>query len=1426
MIENYELKELIYESSHSKVYKAVSLLSGQKTALKMIPNQFPQDRNNFYKEIEISKKFQDSKYFVKFLEAFEEDNQFYLITEWIEGSSLMKWKGDPQKMVDFFIQAVEGISLIHQKKLLHCDINLKNMMIDNQECVKYIDFGIAAYKNIDKHINAGTLPYMSPEQLGYIKYPLGNYSDLYSLGVTFYQFFTGKLPFSDEDKNKLIQKILTEEISFAHFQNRNFPVMLPILLKKLLSKNPLDRYQNAQGLLYDLIKLKIQPELVFETGEKDSYGALNEDFEPVGLGEYIENMLRLIDRNLNPAIRGGKKTGKTTLLLHFYEKNKKEKKIIFIDSEKNSQIGLFIQALVEKMYAFFSFEEIQVLISNKCFQAIGTFLPEAIQEKFSNLACEINQETKTYLKIFLAGLLSLLKEKNIILMIDNTHEADEDILITLTYAEEGNLILSFNADSEKSQSLPVQRFAFIDLFPVKEEEIKVLFTQLFSGTLSQEDLAFLTKKFSLSSYFPSEIIENLKILISKKQIRHFPEKNQWVLEHDSILKIDFSGYYSIYLKDQFDSLNKEEILLLKSALYLIEPFNIEIITKVFSLLSGLSSEDAFVFIAERLTVFKSYDFLKLENNSGFVMNATLKNFLINQISLEEEKRIKFIIIEALKENNDEYFREIVYYMKQTLHPESLIYTQLAMDKELKNKNFIEAATYYLFLFDFIESDTDFIHHLKRYFFFRNYIRNMNDLAKIIEKAEIIVGKNTWDDTIKIEIYMVLILYYFANNHFPKTFYYINLLKQLTQNNKNEYAEYLIHTVNGAAHFFSGNMAEAEKSLKIAIQYKSKFKNLDRLAYNHSLLALCQTIMGKKEEALQNAMTGVKLVLEESNLSDMSVCFHFSGFAFSYFGETEKGLEFSQEALHIAKKLRQPILEYSANFSVALGYMMENIFEEAFKHLEACLEISKNFHFTIGLDNVYYILLETLYRQKNKEVFEKYFLQMKELPDSFKNFSGFRLSLLKYQGILYLFYNDYSSAEESLKKALHEAETFNPLEEARISGLLYYIYQELGEYAAATRLFKKAEKIFQNYGLEKEQKFYLTKNIFSSYESSTTSGTLSASSTSLKDSIAYESIMRSTAVISSILEPKKLLKKLMDILFQTFGADKGYIDIQNGKHHYSLSINKDLNTISKDFIDKKLLARSENEKTPFIFDNHQIENNKLGKSILVYPIIHRAHYLGIVYLSNSSITGIFSKEDLKVLSALMNQTSIAIENAVNFLKEKEARKRAENTLKAFQLFVPSQFLNVIAQEGIEKIKLGNALNKEVTILFSDIRDFTSISEKMAPQDLMFFLNSYMKSIMGKNITRYGGFIDKFIGDAVMAIYDGKQSDKAVSSVIEIQKSLQLFNQKRMEENQFPIKMGIGLNSGRVIMGTVGTDKRMDSTVIGDEVNLASRLEGLS
>jgi adenylate cyclase len=177
---------------------------------------------------------------------------------------------------------------------------------------------------------------------------------------------------------------------------------------------------------------------------------------------------------------------------------------------------------------------------------------------------------------------------------------------------------------------------------------------------------------------------------------------------------------------------------------------------------------------------------------------------------------------------------------------------------------------------------------------------------------------------------------------------------------------------------------------------------------------------------------------------------------------------------------------------------------------------------------------------------------------------------------------------------------------------------------------------------------------------------------------------------------------------------------------------------------------------------------------------------------------------------------------------EAERESNRTLQAyndaFARFVPREFLQYLERESILHVQLGDQVERSMAVLFSDIRSFTSISESLGAAATFNYLNDYLQAV-GPIVREHGGFIDKYIGDAIMALFPGG-ADAALAAGIALQRAVDAFNERPHPSGVPPIEVGVGLHSGSLMLGTIGEERRLETTVIADAVNLASRVEGLT
>ncbi len=241
--------------------------------------------------------------------------------------------------------------------------------------------------------------------------------------------------------------------------------------------------------------------------------------------------------------------------------------------------------------------------------------------------------------------------------------------------------------------------------------------------------------------------------------------------------------------------------------------------------------------------------------------------------------------------------------------------------------------------------------------------------------------------------------------------------------------------------------------------------------------------------------------------------------------------------------------------------------------------------------------------------------------------------------------------------------------------------------------------------------------------------------------------------------------------------------------------------------------------------------------ITHPLLDLTSYISKFVGSNFTLINAnpskLTEDEIGKLTLNFNVMRDKIIEQLQFFKQKveertaelaEANERLVKINEANRRFVPNEFLHYLNRESIEEVALGDNVERKMTVVFSDIRGFTEFSEKMTPQENFDFINDYLQEIV-PHVREHNGFIDKYIGDSVMALF-ANQVEHAIDSSIDSLRSVRKFNQARRQAGKEPVKVGIGIHTGNLILGTIGEVNRMETTVISDAVNTASRMEGLT
>jgi adenylate cyclase len=324
-------------------------------------------------------------------------------------------------------------------------------------------------------------------------------------------------------------------------------------------------------------------------------------------------------------------------------------------------------------------------------------------------------------------------------------------------------------------------------------------------------------------------------------------------------------------------------------------------------------------------------------------------------------------------------------------------------------------------------------------------------------------------------------------------------------------------------------------------------------------------------------------------------------------------------------------------------------------------------------------------------------------------------------------------------------------------------------------------------------------------------------------------------VGSELDLEKLLPKILDKAFELVGADRGAILLLDDKGEMvpryvkTRSARSDANIV----LSRTVMQEVMNNKAAVLSSDATMDSRFSGahsiimqgiRSTMTLPLLYGNELLGIMHLDSLFTSNAFTDKDLQICTGMAAQAAIAIQNARLASRiEKEAQTRAQIS----RLIPPSVVEQVV--KGELTIEKGGRVN-EITMLFSDIRGFTTMSDGRDPVEVVHTLNEYFE-VMVDILFQYTGTLDKFVGDEIIGLFGAPipipdAPFKAVSCAMSMLQALEEFNRTRAAEKQPPIRIGIGINTGAVITGSIGSTRALQYTAIGGPMNVASRLVNLA
>jgi adenylate cyclase len=317
-----------------------------------------------------------------------------------------------------------------------------------------------------------------------------------------------------------------------------------------------------------------------------------------------------------------------------------------------------------------------------------------------------------------------------------------------------------------------------------------------------------------------------------------------------------------------------------------------------------------------------------------------------------------------------------------------------------------------------------------------------------------------------------------------------------------------------------------------------------------------------------------------------------------------------------------------------------------------------------------------------------------------------------------------------------------------------------------------------------------------------------------------------------LDIDTLLNKILDRAFELLPADRGVVLLYDDSGGLAPRM---VRTKRKSAADEQVVLSTTiinevlRDKAAVLSSDASVDSRFSGahsiimqgiRSSMAVPLLYAGEVFGIMLLDSQIAANAFQEKDLQLFQNVANQAAVAIQNSLF------ARKLREEALtrERFQRLLSPAIAEQVISGKVEVAKGGEL--RDTTMLFTDIRGFTSMSESRSPQEIVDMLNEYFE-LMVEIVFKYEGTLDKFVGDEIMALYGSpvKHDDdpvRAVRSALDMLQVLEGWNAQRAAQGKVPVHIGLGINTGEVVAGYLGSSKALEYTVIGDAVNAGARL----
>jgi len=320
-------------------------------------------------------------------------------------------------------------------------------------------------------------------------------------------------------------------------------------------------------------------------------------------------------------------------------------------------------------------------------------------------------------------------------------------------------------------------------------------------------------------------------------------------------------------------------------------------------------------------------------------------------------------------------------------------------------------------------------------------------------------------------------------------------------------------------------------------------------------------------------------------------------------------------------------------------------------------------------------------------------------------------------------------------------------------------------------------------------------------------------------------------LSSSLDLDTVLAKVMDRVITLMRASRGFIvlvDQIDGSLSVQMSSGSDPENARQFLGSKTVIERVVNSGQAVVSTDASLDDRFKGqqsvimqnlRSIIAVPLVTKGHVIGALYVDNPFRASIFEEKDMEFLQAISDLAAIAIDNARQY-------ERSEFLRELFEAHVNKQVTDYVLTRSGRTLRFLPGERREVTMLNSDIAGFSTLSQSMDAEELVLFLNDYFQRMI-RVVLDHGGNIDKFQGDGMLVVFGAPNpmrdhAERALNAARAMVREIDRFNRELVDGGRSAISVGMGLDTGEVVAGHVGSDDRMEFTLIGVPVNNSAYL----